>query len=62
MVGISWVRLFGTLMMLLLLTLICVQPIIAQVPSIVIDAVDDSAFPQVNVTVTVQGAAAQDAR
>ncbi len=59
MVGISWVRLFGTLMMLLLLTLICVQPIIAQVPSIVIDAVDDSAFPQVNVTVTVQGAAAQ---
>lgn len=58
MAGISWGRFFGTLIMLLWLTLFGVQPIIAQTPSIVIDAVDDSAFPQVNVTVTLQGSAA----
>ncbi|MBI1298432.1 VWA domain-containing protein [bacterium] len=55
MAGIFRGRLFGTLTMMLLLSLIWVRPMLAQTSAIVINAVDDSAFPQVSVTATVQG-------
>lgn len=61
MACITRVRLFSTLTMLLVLILHFVLPTTAQTSSsssISISQVDDSAFPQVDVSITVQGSAA----
>ncbi|MEZ4832361.1 MAG: VWA domain-containing protein [Caldilineaceae bacterium] len=60
MAFLSRLRRLGSLLIVLLVALLFARPGAAQTSSaIVIDTVDDSAFPQVDVDVTVQGAAAQ---